>query len=206
MDWLASSMGPNAFTKWLEAQAEASRQRQQLRRICQQAMRWAEQDLASSPLRLEDIGLLGYRNPTKPKLIRLQPVISDTQFIRPFVQLYANRPLEGTLRLEIRDDQQALLYLDSGFYRLRRHVRIIPKTWLPLRDHRLRLEGEWWIMLWFRDEPLAAHPFGWERLADSALLAQLRTDGEISDELRQDVQRGRFRKMSLSELLADQEE
>jgi hypothetical protein len=50
------------------------------------------------------------------------------------------------------------------------------------------------------------HRFEWAAIGNEDILEDVHEDGEIGDELRSAVSKGKFRKMSLDELLSDQEE
>ncbi|NJL93785.1 MAG: hypothetical protein HC915_08640 [Anaerolineae bacterium] len=97
------------------------------------------------------------------------------------------------------------IFIDDTPARLNARTRVVAQSWLPLQGRTLPL-GQWGLWVSVNEVPLGVHPFIWEKLADNAILNQLRNDGEINDDLQQAVRQGRFRRMSLAELLADQED
>ena len=53
---------------------------------------------------------------------------------------------------------------------------------------------------------LAVHDFGWQETATKAVRRNLTEDGEINSELRAALAENRLQKLSLDDLLADQDE
>jgi len=191
-----------AWRKFLEARREQSAREQAQFRFAQDAMLRAgvtpPQDLL-----LTDIGLLVYRTPDHPKIVRTTPVMTDSRYLRPFAELKSRH--QHRVRLEIYDSQGRLHFADEATYPRGNKVRIVPKTWLRL-ENMVAPVGKWSLAIVVDDRLLGLMKFEWEVVADNEILNQLRTDGEINDDLRQAVENGRFRKMSLDELLAGQEE
>lgn len=200
---VALNGGQNSLLGWLNAYQEKKRRQQMLAKICGDAMQ--RSGVFHENFTLTDIGILAYRTQNNPKIVRSTPVLTDTRYLRPFAEISAHRSDRVTVRLEIHDSQRRVVYANDGQYHVRRKAQILPQTWLPLENVHAHI-GQWLIEVYIEGEPFAVHPFGWEVLADNDILNQLRTDGEINDDLRQAVKSGKFRKMSLDELLSDQEE
>lgn len=191
-----------SWRKFLETQREQSAREEAQHRFSQDAMLRA----GVGPLRdlvLTDIGLLVYRTPNQPKIVRAAPVMTDSRYLRPFAELKSRH--QHRVRLEIYDSQGRLHFADEGIYPRGNKVRIVPRTWLRL-ENMVAPVGKWSLAIVVDDRLLGLMKFEWEVVADNEILNQLRTDGEINDDLRQAVENGRFRKMSLDELLAGQEE
>lgn len=192
------------FARFFSRLSQSERQRQQqLAKIGLQAMRNAGYE--ASHLRVTDIGLLTYRTPNQPKIVRMTPVHTDTRYLRPFVEMSGSQRGETLVSLELFDDHDKPYFVGEIRARLAGKTRLVPQTWLPLADLEAPI-GRWWIVVRVNGMVMAAHPFTWVALHDNDILNQLRNDGEINDELRQAVRAGKFRPMSLDELLADQEE
>jgi hypothetical protein len=154
---------------------------------------------------LSDVGLLAYRAPQSPKIVRTTPVMTDTRWLRPFVEVRGSNHGKSTVALEIVDNKGRTHFRDEATVRLRGKTRILTETWLPLE--RIVLSGgRWSVVLIINEVRVAVHRFEWAAIGNEDILEDVHEDGEIGDELRSAVSKGKFRKMSLDELLSDQEE
>ncbi len=154
-----------------------------------------------------DVGLLAYRHATaEPRVVREQGVLLDTRFLRPFAVLWLPRAARGAVRFEIRDAADQLRYADEARYSLRRGENaLVPNAWLPV-EGKGHVAERWTLRLLVSGMVLAKHTFGWRQVGTNALQPYIASDGEISPMLWQMVEEEAERQVSLTELLAEQEE
>ncbi len=154
-----------------------------------------------------DVGLLAYRHPeADPRVVREQGVLLDTRFLRPFVTLWLPRAARGPVRFELWDAEGQLRYADEARYSLQRGENpLLPEAWLPV-EGKGRASERWTLRVLVSDTLLAEHVFGWREVGASPLQPYIATDGEISPTLWQLAEEEAERQVSLSELLAEQEE
>jgi hypothetical protein len=152
-----------------------------------------------------DLGLLVYQDRDQLRLVRQGPVPADAGYLRPFAELWLPYRARGTVRFEIRDKKGRLRYADEARYDLEHgYNTLLPGTWLPLRDEQVALET-WEYRLLAGEMTLAVHRFVWQP-AGKALRPYLANDGEISPKLEAALRAQAAQPVSLSELLASQEE
>jgi hypothetical protein len=152
-----------------------------------------------------DIGLLMYRNADEPKLVRNADIWSDTDYVRPFVELWSPYPSRGMVRFELVDSEGRLRYADEAEYDLARGSNaLVPGTWLPQHGAPVPT-GRWRLRVLAAETLLAAHTFGWQAADDNQIKELMASDGELSPELQQALLGRSDAGMSLSDLLADQE-
>ncbi len=153
-----------------------------------------------------DLGLLAYRSAGAPKLVRSGDLLTDTEHLRPFAELWLPYPARGPLRFELVDAAGRLRYADEARYDLEQgRNTLLPGTWLPLRGKTIE-PGTWTLRLLAGETLLALHPFGWQDLGGSELQPLIEADGEISPELIEAMRAEARDSVSLDELLAGQEE
>ncbi len=171
------------------------------------AMQRAEYKGGAAYIRMSDVGLLAYRASDEPRLVRYNDVLMDTHYLRPFVTVTVPHQARGIVRFEIVDDSGRLRYADETRYDLERGDNtLLPGTWLPLQDKRIN-PAHWQLRILVGDTLLAIHEFGWQEVGGGELQRYVKSDGEISPALQQALhQTGAGQSMSLSELLAEQEE
>lgn len=149
-----------------------------------------------------DIGLLAYQGLDEPRLVRTGKVLSDTDYLRPFAELWLPHEARGTIRFELADAGGRLRYADEARYDLGTgRNTLLPGTWLPLRDKRNQ-PGEWTLRLSAGDLLLAAHRFGWQPVGGGELQRYMASDGEISPELQRALDAQPLEAISLSDLLS----
>lgn len=155
---------------------------------------------------LTDVGLLAYRHTKEPKLIRYGDVMTDTRFLRPFAELWLPYKASGQVRFELFDGDGRLRYADEAGYDLDRGKNmLLPGTWLPLEGKVIKPE-DWTLRVLAGDTLLGIHQFGWKSVGGGRIQQYVDHDGEINPAL-QNLLRAKPREaVSLSELLADQEE
>lgn len=148
-----------------------------------------------------DIGLLAYRGMDEPRLVRTGKVLTDTDYLRPFAELWLPHEARGKIRFELVDAEGRLRYADEARYDLGAgRNTLLPGTWLPLRG-KSSVPGEWTLRLAAGDLLLAAHRFGWEPAGRGEIKRYMASDGEISPELQRALEAQPVEGVSLSELL-----
>jgi hypothetical protein len=171
-----------------------------------QAMRRAGYQGGEEYVEVTDVGLLTYRHSDEPKMIRYSDVLVDTHFLRPFIELWLPYRSRGTVRFELLDSAGRLRYVDEAEYDLERGDNVLlPSTWLPLRGKTIP-PGRWHLQVMAGDTLLAVHPFGWQPVGGGELQPYIASDGEISPALQQALRARSREAVSLSDLLADQED
>jgi hypothetical protein len=201
---LVKVFGDNVFTRWLVRRNEKRLREIENQTVAQRAMKRARTEQAV--FSLTDIGLLAYRDRNTSKVIRNTPVITDTRYLRPFAEISARQRMHAQVTLALLDSSGQPVFIDKNMYLLNpKPTHLVTKTWLPL-ENLVHSGGSWSLVVEVNDLPLAIHRFGWVGLANNDIVEQLSNDGELSTELRQAVKSGHFRRMSLDELLSDQEE
>lgn len=170
------------------------------------AMHRAGYEQNSQYVQVADIGLLAYRSADDPKLVRYGDVLADTHYLRPFAELWLPHDARGSVRFELLDDQERLRYADEKQYALSRGINtLLPGTWLPLQGKSVP-SGDWNLRVMAGNTLLAMHRFGWQPVGGGEIQRFVKSDGEISPAL-QDLLRAKSREaVSLSDLLADQED
>jgi len=170
------------------------------------AMQRAGYDGGESYVNVTDVGLLAYRQTDEPKLVRNGDVLLDTGYLRPFAELWLPHQARGTVRFELVDHEGRLRYADEERYDLARgRNTLLPSTWLPLHDKTIH-PADWELRVLAGEMLLAAHAFGWQEVGGGMIQPYIEADGEISPELQQALRARSREAVSLSDLLADQED
>jgi hypothetical protein len=195
----------NPLAEALLQRAEQLRRQDALIQLCEKAMHRARLDPKRSPVILTDMGLISYRSPESPKIIRFSGVPTDTRWLRPFLEVTARQKMDVQVQIAILNREGETLFTEHQRIQLRGSQRIVAQHWLPL-ENLYTSSGRWSVPIYVNGTLFAIHQFEWVRVGGDDILDQLRTDGEINEYLQQAVRRGKFRKMSLDELLADQED
>jgi len=171
----------------------------------QNAMRRAGYQSGESYVNVVDVGLLAYRGSTDPKLVRYGDVAMDTDYLRPFVELWLPHQARGAVRFELVDHEGRLRYADESRYDLVQGINtLLPGTWFPLRGKTIAPE-EWSLRVLVGDTLLAVHTFGWRAVGGGQLRRYIASDGEISPSLQQALLAQPREAVSLSDLLGDEE-
>ncbi len=188
---------------------EVLRDRRPVRRagsssVAQKAMNRAGYQSGDAYARVVDLGMLAYRQSDEPRIVRSGAVWTDTEYVRPFVDLWLPHRARGKVRFELVDAAQRLRYADEAGYDLDRGKNtLLPQTWLPIRGR--AADGDQWNLRVIAGETLlAVHDFGWQS-PGGEIKQYMVSDGEISPELLHALSDERGKKMSLSDLLSDQD-
>ncbi|MBC8171394.1 MAG: hypothetical protein H7X77_06965 [Anaerolineae bacterium] len=153
-----------------------------------------------------DLGLLVYKD-NQQEIYRNQAIPHDVDYVRPFVELQLPASVSGKVRFELLDSNGNSLFVDENSHQLKSGRQpIVAATWLPIHDAQ-ELDGMWQLKVSAGGVLLANHVFEWDTEVSAAPIREhIQEDGEISPELRQAMAENRLQKMSLDELLADQQE
>lgn len=152
-----------------------------------------------------DLGLLVYKD-NQQEIYRHQAIPNDVDYVRPFVELKLPTSVSGKVRFELLDSNGNSLFIDENSYQLKPGKQpIVAGTWLPIHDAH-DLEGMWQLKVSAGGVLLANHVFEWDTDEAAPIREHIQEDGEISPELRQALAENRLQRMSLDELLADQQE
>lgn len=210
MTWLsnlarlaAQLTGEGQSADRLLAWSDAQERRAEILRISQAAKRRANYHAALFDV--QDIGLMVYHSPDHARIMRSAPLMTDAGWLRPFVELKTGVSKPVNLLFEIYDGQGARRFEEKRQGKLRRKDKVIARTWLSMADQTIS-SRYWYLVIGIDGERIAVHRFEWQTISGGEILEQVVEDGEISAELRQALRTGKFRKMSLDELLSDQED
>ncbi|MGQ9889281.1 MAG: hypothetical protein ACUVSX_12435 [Aggregatilineales bacterium] len=151
-----------------------------------------------------DIGVIAFKGDERT-LHRTRPVLDDVDYIQPFVELRLPAKAAGRVRFEIVDcDGQTLLMAEDDHQLERGRNLVTPARRLPIHDAQAT-HGPWELRISADGVLLAVHRFEWEESASKIVRRYLSEDGEISTALRVALIDSQIERISLDELLADQE-
>lgn len=172
------------------------------------AMKRAGHAPKPSQPRLEDIGLLVYDGDESPQIVRLNDIRTDSTHVRPFVVVniphVRNGSVHGILRFNLIDEYKNLRYTSRAQYALQTGQNFItPSTWLPLQDE--ELGNMWSLEVTIGQLLLGVHQFGWLHIGGQ-LRAQFDGDGEIDLTTHRWLDLQSQERVSLDDLLADQQQ
>jgi len=152
-----------------------------------------------------DIGVMAFSGNEDPEICRTRDVYDDVDYIQPYVQLRLAAKAVGLIRFEIVDSDGQVLFVHEEHHQLERGRNLItPAARLPIHDVQAK-DGGWTLRVLADSVPLAEHYFGWQESTTSLVRRHLSEDGEISSELRAAMAENRLQKVSLDDLLADQD-
>ncbi|MBL8154855.1 MAG: hypothetical protein JNM70_11785 [Anaerolineae bacterium] len=152
-----------------------------------------------------DIGLMVFKSDLEPVIYRNGDIPDDADYIQPFVQLRLSRRAAGRIKFELIDSDGQILFVHEEIHQLDRGRNLItPAARLPIHDAQA-LRDNWQLRISADGMPLATHRFGWQESDERAMRRHMTEDGEISNELRTALAENRLQRMSLDELLGDEE-
>lgn len=185
---------------------ESSGSRERIYAHALRAMEAADLDPETANVLVTDIGLMTFKDEGDPEVIRTQPVLDDIDYIQPFVQIRVPTRAIGLIRFEIIDSDGQVLFIHEDRHQLERGRNLIsPASRLPIHDAHA-LYGDWELRITADGMLLAEHKFEWEESTTKAVRRHLTEDGEISSELRAAMAENRLQKLSLDDLLSDQDD
>lgn len=188
---------------------------EQIHQHALRAVRRAGLDPNAVPVLTTDLGLITFHNDADPALHRASSVPDDADYIQPFVELRVPVTAMGKVRFEIYDGGPQPVFVHEEMHQLKRGRNLIsPASRLPVHDE-LSTTRNWELRIIADNVVVARHVFRWDDTAgedtpaggenDNALNDHIGEDGEISHELRAIMAESRLGRMSLDELLSDQD-
>ena len=151
------------------------------------------------------MGLLVYGGDDDPTIYRETRLPDDSQYLRPFVVLRSPQRAQGKIRFELVDEHGIRRFIDETPWTLQQgETFVYPETWLPLRNLD-RVDGTWKVRLYAAGVLLAVHDFAWQDTGGGLFRAYLDGDGEITDDLHQELAQARLSRLSLEDLLDEQD-
>ncbi len=170
------------------------------------AVRRAGLDPAETHVLPTDIGVMAFSGDQEPTIYRTRPVPDDVDYIQPFVQLRLPTRAHGRIRFEIVDSDNQVLFVHEEDHDFQRGRNLItPAARLPIHDAHAMQKG-WQLRISADGMVIAEHDFQWQESTSRVIRRQLSEDGEINNEVRAMMAENRLQKLSLDELLADQDE
>lgn len=153
-----------------------------------------------------DIGFMAFKGDQDPVVHRSRPVPDDVESIQPFVQLRVPTKAVGRIRFEIVDSDGQVLFVREENHQLERGRNLItPAARLPIHEAQA-MHDSWELRVSADGVLLASHFFDWEETSARAVRRHLTEDGEITGELKAALAANRLEKVSLDDLLADQDD
>ena len=171
-----------------------------------QAVSAAGQDPNEVSVLVTDIGVMAARPGEPMAVYRTWAIPDDAIYAHPFVQVRVPIKASGRLRFELLDGRGQVVFVDEGMYNLQEGKNFVsPPTRLPL-DGARTLNGKWSLRVSADGIPLALHRFEFQEVARSKVRRHMGEDGEIHADLHRPLEDVGRRKISLDELLADQDD
>ena len=153
-----------------------------------------------------DIGVMAFKEDQHPVVYRTREVLDDVDYIQPYVQLRLPAPAVGLIRFEIIDSDGQKLFVHEERHQFERGRNLItPAARLPIHDAH-NMHGDWALRVSADGMLLAVHEFQWQESTLKAVRRHLSEDGEISNELRAVIEENRLQRLSLDDLLAEQDD
>ena len=170
------------------------------------AVRRAGLDPAETHVLPTDIGVMAFSGDQEPTIYRTRPVPDDVDYVQPFVQLRLPTRAHGRIRFEIVDSDGQVLFVHEEDHDFQRGRNLItPAARLPIHDAHAMQKG-WQLRISADGMVIAEHDFQWQESTSRAIRRHLGEDGEINNEVRAMMAENRLQKLSLDELLAEQDE
>jgi hypothetical protein len=152
-----------------------------------------------------DVGVLAYGEEDIPTLYRETKLPDEANYVRPFVILRAPRRAQGKIRFELIDGQGTRRFVDETPWELKAgETFVYPSTWLPttrIEDY----SGDWTLRVYAAGMLLARHYFEWRDQGGGEFRGLLDGDGEINKALAREINKTRMERVSLDDLLEDQD-
>ncbi len=153
-----------------------------------------------------DIGVMAFSADKEPVIHRNVPIVDDVDFIQPFVQLRLPTKAIGRIRFEMIDADGDTVFAHENNQQLQKGLNLIsPNARLPIHDQRATA-NDWLLRVTADGVTIAEHRFSWQESASKAMRRHINADGELSNEIRVMMAENRLGKMSLDDLLSEQED
>jgi hypothetical protein len=157
------------------------------------------------PVLPTDVGVIAFSGEDEQTVYRSLPVMDNVDFIQPYVQLRLPQKAIGKIKFEILDSDGQRLFVWEEQHQLQRGRNLItPSARLPIHDAH-PMHNRWKLRVSADGNLLAEHRFEWAESDAKRVRRNLSEDGEISNELRASLADNRLGKLSLDELLAQQD-
>ena len=183
-----------------------ARQPGRMHRVAVKAVKKAGQDPKTLVVAPVDVGVLVYEDRSAtPTLYRETRLPDEAEFIRPFTLVRSPQAARGSIRFELIDGNGEQRFVDESEWELKAgETFVYPPTWLPMRmvDD---FSGEWTMRIYAANMLLAEHEFMWRDFGGGEFRQFLNGDGEINEKLAEEVSSARLGRLSLEDLLDDQE-
>ncbi len=152
-----------------------------------------------------DVGVMAFTGDQEPAIYRTRDVPDDVDYIQPFVQLRLPTRAHGRIRFEIVDSDGQVLFVHEEDHEFQRGRNLItPAARLPIHDAHA-MHGDWQLRVSADGMLIAEHDFGWQESASRVIRRTISEDGEINNEIRAMMTESRLQRLSLDELLAEQD-
>ena len=153
-----------------------------------------------------DVGVMAFEGQDAPIVHRASAVLTDADYLQPYIEMHSPVPAHGVIRFEIRDGDGELIFAHSVQTALSAGANLItPAARLPVHDAHA-FENGWELLVSANGIPLARHTIAWRDHRTNALIRQhIGDDGEVSPELKTLLSDSQLTPLSLDDLTADQQ-
>jgi hypothetical protein len=152
-----------------------------------------------------DIGVMAFSADHEPTIYRTRPVLDNIDYLQPFVQLRLPTRARGRIRFELVDSDGQILFVHEEDHEFERGRNLVtPAARLPIHDAHA-MQGDWQLRVTADNVLIAEHRFAWQESASKTIRRHLTEDGELSGEIRAMMAENRLQRMSLDDLLEQQE-
>jgi hypothetical protein len=175
--------------------------------IAQRALQRAGNSFPHAGTQLIDIGILAYDGDNQPKVSRTEAVPAYATQLRPFIMINHARTKNAyiTVKFELIDATNQIRFAYSQRAKIVTGKNFLTsRTWLPMGDN--ESGGDWSLRISVSDHLLALHKFKITPDAGAAFRSYLRSDGEIDAWLAKSAEQSATERMSLDDLIGDQED
>ncbi len=170
-----------------------------------EAVRRAGLEPGETPVLPVDLGVMAFSGSASPSLHRTRPVLDNVDYIQPFVQLKLSQRAAGKIRFEIIDSDGQSIFIHEDYHDLQPGMNLLsPPSRLPIHDAQA-MHGSWTLRISADDITLAEHRFFWAESTERIIRRHVQVDGELSNEMKQMLEDNRLGRLSLDDLLAEQE-
>lgn len=190
----------NAFTRFVDGQAERVERSKRHRRLSEQAMRYARFKPSVYKFRVADFGLMVYPDRTTSNIVRTAAIMFDNQYVRPFFALQGTHRQTVDVVFEIHAYDGPRYFMEKQTVDLKRRTTVIAQNWLPLEQVPTD-ENHLWLTVYVNNVAVGVRPFELEDFEDNEFVHNMRNDGELSPEVQRMMREDEFEPLSLDDLL-----
>lgn len=153
-----------------------------------------------------DIGLMSFTDNQTAVIWRTKPIYDDIDYLQPFVELKLPITAMGKIRFEVLDADGESIFVHEEIHHLKQGRNLItPRARIPIHDA-YDLSDDWTLNVSADGVLIATQIFGWQESDRSFIRRHVREDGEISSEMRAMIEDSSLQRMSLDDLLQDQDD